>query len=209
MKDSKNQPKHLNREPEKRIGIFGGSFDPVHEGHIHLAKLAKDGAGLDEVWFLPCNISPHKRDRAPSTGADRVRWLKIATRDLPWAKIDETDLRTEGLSYSYRTLETLAEEYPENEWFWIMGGDQWAALPTWKNPGRIAELAGFVVLARDGQEIHPREGYRLNIVTGEHPGSSTVIREAIEGGETEIPYLNPELAELLVPRQDGEKTGGL
>ncbi len=175
----------------KRVGIFGGSFDPVHEGHIHLATLAKDAAGLDEVRFLPCRISPHKTDRPPTPGDQRVKWLRSAIRDLPWAEVDETDLESEDPSYSYRTLQELSRRFPENEWFWIMGGDQWHALPTWAEPGMIARLSTFIVLARDGQEVLPREGYRMIPVHGEHPASSTAIRQAIAAGETEIPFLPP------------------
>jgi len=181
----------------KRVGIFGGSFDPVHEGHIHLAKLAKDTAGLDEVWFLPCRISPHKTGRPPTSGSERVKWLQTAIRDLPWAKVDRTDLETEGPSYSYRTLQKLSLKSPESQWFWIMGGDQWDALPTWAKPETIAKLTSFVVLARNGMVIEPRPGYRLVTVNGEHPASATAIRDALARGETVIPYLDPEVARLI------------
>ncbi|MFK7851200.1 MAG: nicotinate (nicotinamide) nucleotide adenylyltransferase [Akkermansiaceae bacterium] len=184
---------------KKRIGLFGGSFDPVHAGHVHLASLAKEAAGLDEVWFLPCKISPHKRDREPTAGFERVRWLETVIRDLSWARVDPTDLIREGISYSYQTLESLSVEFPENEWFWIMGGDQWTALPTWKNPERISELASFIVLARDGVEVLPRDGYRLQIVRGEHPASSTAIRKAIRaGGKKAILHLDPRIMDLVV-----------
>ena len=74
----------------KRIGIFGGSFDPVHHGHIHLATLAKEAAHLDQVWFLPCQISPHKTDRPPTPGTTRAEWLRTALAGIPLAKTDLT-----------------------------------------------------------------------------------------------------------------------
>lgn len=181
----------------KRVGIFGGSFDPVHNGHIHLASLAKDSAELDEVWFLPCRISPHKTGRPPTRGEVRVKWLGAAIRDLPWAKIESCELDNEGPSYSYKTMRNLAEKYPGIEWFWIMGGDQWAALPTWKHPEIIAELATFIVLARNGDKIVPRPGYRLRVVVGEHPASATEIRRALAAGEEDIAHLNPAVMEML------------
>lgn len=193
----REEPEIFSQTDGKRVGIFGGSFDPIHDGHIHLAKLGRDAAGLDEVWFLPCQISPHKTGRPPTPGDLRVKWLRTAIRDLPWAKVDRTDLETEGPSYSYRTLQTLSRKFPENEWFWIMGGDQWHALPRWAKPEIIAELASFMVLARDGVEIESRQGYRLLTVTGEHPASATAIREALARGETSIPYLDPEVARLI------------
>lgn len=181
------------KDRRKRVGIFGGSFDPVHAGHIHLAGLARDAAGLDEVRFLPCRISPHKTDRPPTPGERRVRWLRAATSGLPWAAIDETELETEGPSYSYKTLQDLSRRFPENEWFWIMGGDQWDALPTWAEPEVLAKLATFIVLARDGRKVLPREGYRMIYVHGEHPASSTAIRQALGEGKSEIPYLHPDV----------------
>lgn len=177
----------------KRIGLFGGSFDPVHEGHIHLATLAKEAAALDEVWFLPCQVSPHKTDRPPSAGEVRVHWLEIALAGTSWAKIDLTEIQIEGPSFSYRTLETLLEKHPDNEWFWIMGGDQWRALPTWRHPEIISKHATFIVLARDGEELLSREGYRMIVVEGEHPASATEIRKALAAGEAEIPFLHPEI----------------
>ncbi|MDP4624951.1 MAG: nicotinate (nicotinamide) nucleotide adenylyltransferase [Akkermansiaceae bacterium] len=175
----------------RKIGIFGGSFDPIHEGHIHLANLARTSAGLDEVWFLPCHISPHKKDRPPTPGETRVKWLELALADIPWAKIEPVELRSESPSYSWHTLQTLYEEYPGNEWFWIMGGDQWTALHTWSKPEILANLASFIVLARDGSVIEERPGFRLHLVHGEHPASSTEIRRALEAGEKGIPFLDP------------------
>jgi nicotinate-nucleotide adenylyltransferase len=182
----------------KLIGIFGGSFDPVHDGHIHLAALAKEAACLDEVWFLPCQISPHKTDQPPSPGAARVEWLHAALAGVPWAKIDLTELETEGPSFSYATMERLASLHAGNEWFWIMGGDQWSALPTWKHPEILSALAEFIVLARDGAEVLPREGYRMTPVSGEHPASATAIRNALAAGETDFPHLDPAVARMIL-----------
>lgn len=182
----------------KKIGIFGGSFDPVHDGHIHVATLAKEDADLDEVWFLPCRISPHKTDCLPTSGAVRAAWLNIALSGILWAKIDLTDLETEGLSYSFATMEKIVSLYPGNEWYWIMGGDQWVALPTWRNPELLADLVEFIVIARNGDEVMPREGYRMRPVYGEHPASATAIRAAFAAGATQVQHIHPEIARQLI-----------
>ncbi len=100
-----------------RIDVFGGSFDPVHDGHIHLAKLAKEALDLDEVRFMPCKISPHKTDRPPTPGNIRVEWLQIALAGIPWAKIDQTELQQEGASYSYKILQSLVSGFSADRWF--------------------------------------------------------------------------------------------
>lgn len=177
----------------KRVGIFGGSFNPVHAGHLYLAGLARDAVGLDEVWFLPCRISPHKQDRSPSSGEERVEWLRLALDGREWAKVDGMELEREGVSYSYETVEILAARQAAVKWFWIMGGDQWRALPSWKCPERLAAMVEFVVLARDGLEIEKREGYRLHVVEGAHEASSTAIRRALEAGERGVKWLDPRV----------------
>ena len=185
----------------KRIGLFGGSFDPVHDGHIHLASLAREAADLDEVWFMPCRISPHKTGSPPTPAETRVKWLEIAIANIPWAKIEKHELQTDAPSYSYKTIQAFAEMHPGTEWFWVMGGDQWVALPTWKHPEIIAEHASFIVLTRNGAEIVPRPGYRLHVVNGEHPASATEIRRSIAAGEGDIPFLDPDVARFIRENQ--------
>jgi nicotinate-nucleotide adenylyltransferase len=181
----------------RKIALFGGTFDPVHLGHIHLATLAKDALKLDEVRFLPCRISPHKSDSQPASGEDRCEMLRLATADIPWAVVDDFELQQPGPSYSYQTAEAMAERFPDARLFWIMGGDQWDSLPRWKNPERLAELVEFIVLAR-GDAPQTREGYRLNLVPDSgHPASATAIREAASHGEATHPWLDPQVAKWI------------
>ncbi len=180
----------------RKIGLFGGTFDPVHLGHIHLATLAKDALSLDEVRFLPCRISPHKSGNTPATGSDRCEMLRLATRQLPWAVTDDFELRQPSPSFSYLTAGAMAAEFPTARLFWIMGGDQWAALPNWKHPERLADCVEFIVLAR-GETISPRDGYRLHVVHGQHPASATSIRNAISNGHHQPEWLDAEVARWI------------
>ena len=182
------------------IGLFGGTFDPVHLGHIHLAKLAKEALALDEVRFLPCPISPHKSGTAPASGEDRCKMLRLATAGLAWAVVDDFELRQTGPAYSYLTAEALAEKFPAARLFWIMGGDQWDSLPDWKNPERLAGKVEFIVRAR-GKQPQPRDGYRLHIVQGDHPASATEIRGAISSGLDFHPWLAPAVASWITSKQ--------
>lgn len=190
-------PDEVSAQGCKRIGVFGGSFDPVHEGHVYLAKLAKEAADLNEVWFLPCQISPHKLATPPSSARVRVDALKLAIRDLPWARVDQTEIEVDGPSYSYQTMTKLSQKYPDHEWFWIMGGDQWMMLSKWMHPEKLAELASFIVMVRNGQAVYDVPGYRMQVVAGEHPASATSIRQALAMGEENIPYLDPEVGRFL------------
>ncbi|MEY3897794.1 MAG: nicotinate (nicotinamide) nucleotide adenylyltransferase [Verrucomicrobiota bacterium] len=186
---------------QRKIALFGGTFDPVHLGHLHIARQAMDVLGLDEIRLLPCRISPHKASSQPASGEDRCEMLRLATAGLPWAVVDDFELHQEGPSYSYQTAETMAARFPEARLFWIMGGDQWDSLPKWKHPERLARCVDFIVVAR-GETPRPREGYRLHVIPSDgHPASATAIREAISRGKTNHPWLDPKVAEWIAAKK--------
>ncbi|MBB5350977.1 nicotinate-nucleotide adenylyltransferase [Haloferula luteola] len=165
-----------------RIALFGGSFDPVHDGHIEISRRAMDQAALDRVIFLPCRISPHKADGPlPASGEDRLELLRLATADLPWATIDDFDLTAPPPSYSFRTVEEMTRRHPEAKLFWLLGRDQWEALPRWKEPERLARSVEFLVFSREGAPV-PRPGWSMQALQGVHPASSTAIRRALAAG---------------------------
>jgi nicotinate-nucleotide adenylyltransferase len=180
----------------RKIALFGGTFDPVHLGHIHLAILAKNALSLDQVRFLPCRVSPHKTGSHPTSGEHRLEMLKLATAHLRWAFVDDYELKSEQPSFSYQTAQVMAKRFPNDRLFWIMGGDQWDALPRWAHPEILAKTVEFIVLAR-GEKPVPREGYRLHIVPGTHPGSATAIREATLAGSTAPLWLDPAVADWI------------
>ena len=182
----------------RKIGIFGGTFDPVHLGHLHLASLAQEALALDEVRFLPCHISPHKTGTPPASTTDRLEMLHLATAGIPWAVVDDCELRKDGPSFSFHTAEAMAARSPDARLFWIMGGDQWQALPNWKNPERLASCVEFAVLAR-GTPPEPRDGYRLHPILGAHPASASQIRAAISAGKLP-PWLHPDVMRAIVSR---------
>lgn len=182
-------------EPRK-IALFGGTFDPVHRGHIHLAAIAREKLHLNEVRFLPCRISPHKQDEKPSSAEDRFEMLRLATANLPWAVVDDFELGREGPSYSWQTAEAMAAKFPGSRLFWIMGEDQWSVLLTWTRPDRLAACVEFIVFERNGK-AQGREGFRLHVLDGAHPASATMIREAIARGETQHPWLDPDVSRWI------------
>lgn len=161
----------------KRIGLLGGSFDPVHLGHLGMAEAALEAAGLDEVIFLPCFVSPFK-ESTRATGAQRHEMLKLAIvgEKYGWASISTYELERPGPSYSWQTAEHFSRTQSDVEWHWIAGTDQWNQIGQWANPERLRELLHFVILSREGDPVCDREGWRFTAVPFDHPASSTAIR---------------------------------
>lgn len=182
-----------------KIALFGGTFDPVHLGHIHIAEAARDALGLDQVRFIPCRVSPFKTANAPTCSEDRIEMLRLATQDFPWAVVDDFEVRREGPSYSWQTAEAMKARLPNSRLFWIMGTDQWDLLPDWAHPEKLAACVEFIVFGR-GNTPQSREGYRMHSVTAVHPASATEIREAFRNGAPHHEWLHPEVARFIVKR---------
>ena len=133
-----------------RLGVFGGSFDPVHYGHLLLAELCREACELNEVVFVPAAAPPHKRQRELAPDKHRVEMLKLAIAGHGAFRVSTAEIDRGGVSYSVDTLAALRGEHPDAELFFLMGADSLADLPTWREPARICELAIPVVVARRG-----------------------------------------------------------
>ncbi len=158
--------------------LFGGSFDPVHRGHLALAERAWRLLEAERVIWIPCRQSPHKSLAPRATAQQRHDMLSLATRHLPWAVVDGCELARAEPSFSWQTAEHFAGAGAE-ELYWLMGADQWAALPRWARPERLAELVTFVVFAREGHTPQSREGFRMVRLPGEFCGSATQVRHMV------------------------------
>jgi nicotinate-nucleotide adenylyltransferase len=144
-------------------GLLGGTFNPVHEGHLALAREARRAFGLEEVWLIPGAVPPHKTMDGLASNADRLAMLRLAAADEPggWLKVSDIEMRLPPPSWTLRTLVALRAEHPGRRFAFIIGGDTLAQLHTWHEPLRVLELARFVTLARAGYGKPEPAGIRL------------------------------------------------
>lgn len=136
---------------KKKVALLGGSFDPIHWGHLNMGKAALEQLGMDEVWFIPTNQTPLK-ERGLTPGAHRLAMLRLACKEDDRFRISTVDLQRNGPSYTVDTLEILHKQFPEIEFTWLLGTDQAEQFSRWKNPERLLELADFAVVDRDGKK---------------------------------------------------------
>ncbi|MCX2726233.1 nicotinate-nucleotide adenylyltransferase [Thermomicrobium sp. 4228-Ro] len=136
-----------------RIGIFGGTFDPVHHGHLIVAEVMMEELGLDRVLFLPAGQPPHKLDRPITPAFHRLTMLQLALQGNPHFGISFVDVERPGPCYTVDSLAILRREYPGDELVFLMGEDSLRDLPTWREPNRIAEQALLGVALRPNVEV--------------------------------------------------------
>jgi nicotinate-nucleotide adenylyltransferase len=181
-----------------KLGIFGGTFDPPHAGHLMVAQDAIDVLALDLVLFVPAAVPPHKRHLPITPAAIRLAMLEAATAGNDRFAIDDLELRREGPSYTVDTLRAIGTRRPDAHLVLLLGADQYADLDTWREPGEIRRLAQIGVLARgDADTPPPAEGVVAVPVT-RIDLSSTDVRERVAAGRS-IRYLVPdEVAELIL-----------
>lgn len=132
----------------RHIGILGGTFDPVHNGHLLLGEQAYREYGLDEIWFMPSHVPPHKKDHHITDGATRIRMLELATKEAPYFSVSDFEMRREGNTYTAQTLALLKEAYPDVKVYFIIGADSLYQLESWYHPEQVMAQAVLLVSGR-------------------------------------------------------------
>lgn len=135
---------------KKRIGIMGGTFDPIHMGHLILGEKAYEQLELDSIWFMPSGNPPHKKDReGRASDEERVEMVRRAISGNPHFELSLIEMHEDGYTYTYHTLETLKKENEDTEYFFIIGADSLFNFETWKEPERICQACTLVVATRN------------------------------------------------------------
>lgn len=197
------------RDKKNRIGIMGGTFDPIHVGHLILGEAAYQQFHLQKVWFLPSGNPPHKRDRqGGATDQQRVEMVRRAIATNPHFSLSLLEMHEDGYSYTYRTLEQLNEQYPDTEFYFIIGADSLFSFDSWREPQRIADACQLVAAARnqipdekleDALRSMSRKYHRdfLKLDTPNLDISSAHLREMIRKNESVKYYLLDSVIEYI------------
>jgi nicotinate-nucleotide adenylyltransferase len=203
-----------------RLGLFGGTFDPIHYGHLILAEQCREQIRLDRVRFVPAGDPPHKRGRVRTPARQRAEMIEMAIAGHEPFELATLEIDRTGPSYTVDTLEQLGRDDPECELFFLIGSDSLADLSTWREPKRIAELATLVVVTRpdaplpDFSDLVPLLGtagvetVKRHVVEMPLIGiSSTDLRRRVHQGRS-IRYLLPRAVECYIKEQGLYGDGG-
>ena len=177
-----------------KIGIMGGTFDPVHIGHLLLGEFAYEEFGLDEIWFMPTGNPPHKKTEYTEEALHhRIEMVKLAVSDVPYFKVCLYEAETEEHSYTYSTMQEFNRRYPENDFYFILGADSLFAIEEWRNFQEIFPTCTILAAMRDDKDVQSmhdqidylssRYGARIELLRAPLVEiSSTVIRRRASRG---------------------------
>lgn len=190
-----------------RLGIFGGTFDPIHYGHLLLAEICRQELALDAVRFVPAGNPPHKSGEL-SDGHARADMVKLAVSGYPEFTVDRREIRRSGPSYTVLTLTEIAEEVPDAQLFFLMGADSLHDFPSWREPDRILELSTVVAVNRPGHSsltadqlvdvLGSLDASRIRLLS--MPGteiSATDLRQRVRDGRG-LRFLTPRAVEVFL-----------
>ena len=181
----------------RKIGILGGTFNPIHKGHLALGQAAMEQYDLEEVWLMPSKLPPHKSHFAMLSEEHRLAMTALVAKENEKFRVSDYELKRGGLTYTADTLELLTKAYPDVKFYFIVGGDSLIKFKSWRRPERILELAALLGAGRAGYEAEAvneaAEGLRRQfpkaevgtVILPDHPISSNEIRTAFYTGEKE------------------------
>jgi nicotinate-nucleotide adenylyltransferase len=173
----------------KKIAFYGGSFDPLHNGHLAIARALTEIFDLDEFVFIPAFHAPHKKDKNPTSAFHRFAMLALATNDEPQIKVSKIELDAPERPFSVETLTRLRNELTDARIFFVMGADSWAEITTWREWEKVLTLVNIIVVTRPGYEIgfaHVTDEIRERIVDLRKSGRFENNKSEIRNPKSEI-----------------------
>lgn len=192
-----------------KIGVFGGTFNPIHNGHVSLGVYCKDELSLDKLMLIPTYTPPHKSSNELAEEEHRVNMCKLATEQYGYFEVSDIEIERKGKSYTYETLNSLKEIYTEDELYLIVGADMFLTLDKWKNPQSIFKNATIVAVPRNDDDKNDLVYYYDNTIKKlgakaivlENPVvqvSSTYIRENIDNYQLIKSLIDSNVYEYIV-----------
>ena len=181
----------------RRIGILGGTFDPIHMGHLITAEIVRVSAALDEIIFIPAARPPHKENKGEAPAEDRLLMVQCAVEGNPSFSVSDIELRREGPSYTVDTIAALSEQLGDAELFFITGADAMNDLYHWHEPARLLRSCVFIAAARQGVELDESRLAEQFSPEQHLEISSTMIRMRVRAGMS-IRYLVPRAVEHYI-----------
>jgi nicotinate-nucleotide adenylyltransferase len=179
-----------------KVGIFGGTFDPIHLGHLIIVEEARQEVGLDQIWFIPAGEPPHKQGKNITPAHHRARMVELAIQCNPFFSMSTLEIERQGPSYTVDTLEILTEKHPNHHFFLIVGADMVKDLLHWYKIKKILQFVRVIGLGRPGFETKSLPDFIKHRVTWVNKGvetnlSSTYIRNQLKHGKS-VRYLVPK-----------------
>lgn len=182
-----------------KIGVFCGSFDPIHMGHAMVANYLSQFCGLDRVWLMPSPLNPLKQDNPPVADAHRLEMCRLIARKCAAVAASDFEFGLTLPSYTYNTLRRLRESYPEHEFHLVIGSDNWLCFDRWRNRREIQEQFPIIIYPRPGypvEEVLP-DGVTLLADAPQALISSTFVRKAISEKKNMNFFIAPEVSEYI------------
>lgn len=187
----------------QRIGIYGGSFDPVHLGHLLVAQAAMEELQLNRLFFVPAAQSPFKPESAPAPATERMRLLRLALAGKTAWEVDEQEIKRGGTSFTIETVRDFSRRFPGAALFYLIGADNVSALTKWRDAPELARLAEFVAISRPGEPVSAFPApFRGRTLQGFPFGvSSSQVRARVRSGLTIDHLVPPTVAEAIRNQQ--------
>jgi nicotinate-nucleotide adenylyltransferase len=201
----------MGKQVGKQVALMGGTFDPVHMGHLKVAQCIYDELHFEKIVFLPAAIPPHKVGRDCASATDRLAMLRLALAKYPYFRLDEMEIKKGGLSYTFETISAIRKKHPNDDVYFLIGADSLVQLDTWYHSKELIDEVKFVVAKRPGYkpdmeklEYQFGPGFMDKLIfvnTVSMNISSTKIRERVRQGKKITGLVTPEVEQYILEHQ--------